>query len=503
MLAAISRALGIGAAGRRHRAHRERVSTLERRLQAQIREARQIRARYDAAQTTGENRKHWAQADSLSANAAASPEVRRTLRNRARYEVANNSYALGIALTLANDCVGTGPRIQILGPSKAQNDLVEDLFSDWAEAIDLAGKLRTARIAKVQDGEAFAILTNNPMILSEVKLDVRLVEADQITSTELLPDPQIVDGIAFDAWGNPSSYNVLRTHPGETRIASLSASDRIPSSSVLHYFTALRPGQARGVPEITPALPLFAQLRRYTLAVIAAAETAAELAMVIQSAGAASDEDTPSLDMLDTIELERRMATVLPEGWQLGQTKAEQPTTTYSDFKGEILNEIARCLSVPFNVAAGNSSKYNYASGRLDHQTYFKSIGVERSVLRRAFLDRIFAAWIQEASLIEGLLPQPFRTTRRIPHQWFWDGGEHVDPAKEASAQETRLANNTTTLAEEFGKRGKDWEVELRQRARERALERELGLEVKPNDPAKQTVPPSDGDEEDDDNQDA
>jgi ABC-type branched-subunit amino acid transport system ATPase component len=28
----------------------------------------------------------------------------------------------------------------------------------------------------------------------------------------------------------------------------------------------------------------------------------------------------------------------------------------------------------PFNVAAGNSSGYNYASGRLDHQTYFKAI---------------------------------------------------------------------------------------------------------------------------------
>ena len=37
-----------------------------------------------------------------------------------------------------------------------------------------------------------------------------------------------------------------------------------------------RPGQARGIPDITPALPLFAQLRRFTLAVLAAAETAAD-----------------------------------------------------------------------------------------------------------------------------------------------------------------------------------------------------------------------------------
>ena len=47
-------------------------------------------------------------------DAAAGPEVRRTLRNRARYEVANNSYARGIVLTLANDVIGTGPRLQML-----------------------------------------------------------------------------------------------------------------------------------------------------------------------------------------------------------------------------------------------------------------------------------------------------------------------------------------------------------------------------------------------------
>ena len=39
---------------------------------------------------------------------------------------------------------------------------------------------------------------------------------------------------------------------------------------------------------------------------------------------------------------------------------------------------------------------------------------------------------------------------------WFWDGHEHVDPSKEATAQEKRLANNTTTLAAEYAKQGKD-----------------------------------------------
>ena len=62
-----------------------------------------LRARYDAALTSDNNRRHWANADGLSANAANSPEVRRVLRNRRRYEVANNSCARGVILTLAYD----------------------------------------------------------------------------------------------------------------------------------------------------------------------------------------------------------------------------------------------------------------------------------------------------------------------------------------------------------------------------------------------------------------
>ena len=54
------------------------------------RAARFLRGKYDSALTSDNNRRHWANADGLSANAANSPEVRRILRNRARYEVANN-----------------------------------------------------------------------------------------------------------------------------------------------------------------------------------------------------------------------------------------------------------------------------------------------------------------------------------------------------------------------------------------------------------------------------
>jgi capsid protein len=234
-------------------------------------------AKFDSAKTTPENRKHWANADGLSPNAAINPEVRRILRNRARYEVANNSYAKGIVLTLANDTIGTGPRLQMLTDDADANARIEEAFDRWARAVDLPGKLRTMRMARAESGEAFALLVSNPAIASPVSLDLKLIEADQV-ATPLLRrgrDDE-VDGIVLDAWGNPSAYRVLKRHPGDggvfrTPIDDLTAYDTFPASSVVHYFRPDRPGQLRGIPDITPALPLFAQLRRYTLATIAAA----------------------------------------------------------------------------------------------------------------------------------------------------------------------------------------------------------------------------------------
>jgi len=453
-----------------------------------------IRAKFDSAQTTPENRRHWANADYLSADAAANRQVRQTLRNRARYEVANNSYARGIVLTLANDVIGTGPRLQMLlgdGTDAGVNQTVEREFAAWARAVDLAGKLRTMRMARAQDGEAFALLVSNDNLDSPVKLDLRLIEADQVATPGLaLPKAGAVDGIVFDEFGNPKEYHILNAHPGGATGAVGQDYDKVPAESVVHWFRADRPGQSRGLPDILPALPLFAQLRRYTLAVIAAAESAANIAIFMKTNAPAGGE-AAEVEPMATMEFEPNMAVFGPEGWEPSQIRAEQPATTYGEFKHEILNEIARCLNMPFNVAACNSSGYNYASGRLDHQTYFKSIRVEQAHVETVVLDRILDAWMAEAVKVFGL-----GNLEAWPHQWFWDGHEHVDPAKEANAQATRLAGHTTTLAAEYARQGKDWETELRQRAKEVALMKELNLTVadaQPKAPPSQTEDEEDG----------
>lgn len=444
-----------------------------------LRAARRVLSTYDAAETNDGNRRHWAGAGGESADAAMSLENRRRLRNRSRYECMNNSYARGIVNTLANDCIGTGPRLQMQTGLKAVDEAIERAFADWCTSIALCDKLLAMRTARVESGEVFAVLGRNPGLDSPVQLDFRLIEADQVTTPDLaFMDRGKIDGIEFDEWGNPTHYHVLKAHPGD--LLTTLEYDRVPAEFVIHYFRADRPGQSRGVPEITPAIPLFALLRRYTLAAISAAEVAAMFAGILYSE-APADGDGDEVAPMEAVELEARSLLTVPAGHRMEQMKSEQPTTTYGDFKREILNEIARCLNMPFNVAAGNSSSYNYASGRLDHQMYDYAIRIDRKQIERVILDRLLWAFLREAILVSDLLPLAVRTLVRqrgeLPkHQWFWDSREHVDPSKEAAAQDQRLKNNTTTLASEYARVGRDWEVELRQRAKELELMRELGL---------------------------
>jgi capsid protein len=153
------------------------------------------------------------------------------------------------------------------------------------------------------------------------------------------------------------------------------------------------------------------------------------------------------------------MITSMPVGWRMRQFKPEQPATTYEMFRNAILMEIARCVNMPYNVAAGNSSKFNYASGRLDWQTYHSAIDVERSEWDVECLDRILEHWWDEA-VLDGLIPRGLPPMDFIPHQWMWPGREHVDPSKDANGQHRRLASGTTHRAKEYAKNGLDVDVE-------------------------------------------
>ena len=442
-----------------------------------------VRAGYDAAQTTKETEKHWADADSLSANALLDPSTRQLLRDRARQECANNGYAFGLVESLANDTVGTGPRLQlsIPGVSRETCRAIETAWSNWSAEADYAEDLRVLHKTKARDGEGFALLIDNPRLArsgrTPVTLDLALYEAEQVADPfHRGLDPLYVDGIRRDTAGNPIEYTFLKTHPGGVNAWLSVQTEKFPAESVLHWYTATRPGQARGVSTIVPGLNLFAQLRRYTLATLSAAELAAMLAGVLKTtAPMDGSTDSVTIETMDAVELVRGALLTLPADCEATQFRPEQPTGNYKDFKNELLTEIGRASAMPFGVIGGTNKDANFSSGRLDQLLYHRAIRVERSRLRHRVLDRVFLAWVQEAALA-GAIPPKLPPVASWSWEWHFDGFDSIDPQKDAQTDEVELRNNTTTLQAVYARKGLDWEEQLRQRARERALMAELGL---------------------------
>ncbi len=434
-----------------------------------------LAAGYDSAQTTDDNSTHWRMADQLAADAANLPAIRSILRSRARYEVANNCYARGVGESIANDLVGTGPRLHLdderLTPE--QRAYVEAEFAAWCKAIRLAEKLRTMRKARRQDGEAFAMPVNNDRLATPVKLDLRLIEAEQIGNPAMgAPTATHIDGIILDGKGNPLKYELRQGHPGDPAQAGQSFQVKlIDAADMIHWYRQDRPGQHRGLPEILPALPLYATLRRYTQATLDAAETAADYAVLLETQSGAMfyDEDgqevTPeAANAFSTMDLKRRMMAALPAGYTAKQMQPEHPSQEYSPFKREICGEIGRCENVSLNVVLGDSSQSNFASGTLDHTIYFKPRQIEREDVANLILDRLFAAWLEEASLIEpgsggpAYLPQPLRIAgASVSHTWHWDSNELGDPLKLAVSKRTLLTSGLVTIPELYAARNQDW----------------------------------------------
>lgn len=476
---------------------------------------RRLLLKYDAAQTAYHNQGHWAQADQLSPDAANSASVRRKLRSRSRYEaIENNGWLKGMVLTLSNDCIGRGPKLQVTDSriSRPRRRFIEQRFASWSRAVMLREKLWRLRVAKIVDGEGFAVLATNRRSTHPVTLDLRVVEADQFATP--MQDmagglrSNEIDGVRFDELGNAIQYHMLRNHPGNNLavIAFTTEGDWLPADLVIHWFRRER-GWLRGIPETAPSLPLCALLRRYSLAVAMAAETAASFAGALETEAGANPlaytdgegTETESPPPMDTFAIEKGMFTALPYGTKLTQLKPEQPAAMYDNYVQNLLLEIARPLMIPHNRAVSTSKESNMASAVVDEQQYKAAIAFERCGCEGSVLDaRLLPAWWAEGLLTPGyfddvifgqagalddfrrvLMENPSLLSSPPEHVWRWDqvGVEHTDPLKvEKSWREALNAGFITDRDVQEIRYNRDvdeWAAEMAEGLQRRA---ELGL---------------------------
>ena len=421
----------------------------------------ELEARYDVAQTTDSNSAYWANADALDADAANSLAVRKKIRERARYEVANNAYLSGIVERQAMFEVSSGPTIQIHSNDEAFNTEVETAWQSWADAVDLAGVLRTMVMARVVDGEAFAVISTNKKLDDPVTLSLRTIECDQVTAPSWYgPADDYVDGITLDKYGNPVEYDVLVYHPGASIQGVVREFDTVPAEAMLHLFRPKRPGQHRGVCEIASSLTLMPGLRRFVAATIAAAETAAKIAVLIETQWPSSE--LPDSIAPGTAEIPFGAMMGLPDGTKASQIAAEHPNAMLGEFLKIMIGQCGSPLSMPRNIAMCDSSDMNFASGQLDSLPYWGSIAVSQSHTQRHVLRKVVKTWFEEAVLAYGWKKEQ----RTLPPYTFnWIGKPYSNPVDEATANQTNLAGGVSTFPLEYSRRGLDCVTEWRKQA--------------------------------------
>jgi len=275
---------------------------------------------------------------------------------------------------------------------------------------------------------------------------------------------------------------VSRYHPGDSYNYFQEKQYSISSRNMIHLKREDRPGQVRGIPWMVSALPTFAQFRRFTIATLTAAEAAANAAGVVYTDSSALNAEDMEMPDEDIFNLQRGSFPVLPAGWDMKQIASEHPTATFDMFRRCIISEISRCLNMPLNIALANSENHNYASGRLDHQIFQRSIMVERKWIEDVVLGRVFQRWLNEATLLPGYLPEMEAypdAFSNMPVRWYWDAMPHVDPEKEANAAITRWEAGLLTDEDFwFEQVGRDPEVQYRKLAEQQARREEIGLPV-------------------------
>lgn len=446
---------------------------------------------YDVAETTDENKKHWQNARERTPKQQNTPATRKKVRERCRYEVDNNCYLSGLVSTLAIDLIGyTAPTLQVLSDDTDLNTFIESKWKEWSEcdAVNLSSKLRVLDETKRVEGEGFLLIIYDPYTESKtgISLNVTNISPARVTDSSnwykdahsirdmfdsegtRIGSRQVIndDGVIVDATtGRPIEYKVVPIVDDYNPFYKINKPETIDARFMLQWFCPRRAGQFRGMCELSPVLPLAAQMRRYGLATLSAAEICAMFAGFIETQ-VPPGEDPPKLDTNLRIEIERGSLVALPEGSNPHQMKAEQPAQSYEMFENILLRQMGRAINVPFGIMAGDSSRYNYSSAQLDYGDYEEKGNHDKGQLNIRILNPLYYEFLLELATIDKRVKKGM-DEKKLFHAWHYSRRRSADPEKDANAEDMRLKNGTITYAEIYASRGKDYEEQWDQRAKE------------------------------------
>jgi lambda family phage portal protein len=440
------------------------------------------RLRYKGAVTTGPNAPI---ARSLS-----------MLQARSHNIIRNNAYAWGAQDSYVANLVGTGIR------PKWTDDRIQVLWDRWAHQADADGvdsfySLQAlAASAQFGAGEVFGRFRYRRLEDGlPVPMQLQVIESAHLdpTHSRILDGRIVKMGIEFDGIGRRQAYHFWRYHPHEKLTLEINRRVAVPASEVVHMFRRTRPGQLRGIPELTPVI-----LRLYEIDAMQDAQLArqklAQLfgAFVKRKLDADPEEDGPFFGTQVSTGDGEQISEFVPgaihyleDGEEVTFSDPPDIGTAYGDWLKSELHAVAKGAGITYEQMTGDLKGVNYSSiraGLLEFRR--RAEALQAHMLVSQFCRPIAAKWLDLAVATQRIdLPDYWQRRDDYLHiDWVAPRWQWVDPLKEITADVLQVRAGFAPRSEKAAERQwslRDLDEAIRQ-ANQSADDHQLVLDSDP-----------------------
>ena len=367
---------------------------------------------------------------------------------------------------------------------------------------------QVACLSWLMNGDACALVEyERPTPAFPYGLRVHLIEADRVSTphtsgtavnlyaTESTTGNRIFNGVEVTDAGRVVAYHICSTYPNSQLRAAKkwqrvkAFGDKTGTPNVLMIFEAERAEQYRGVPYLAPVIESLKQVTRYSEAEMMAAVINGFFTVFITSegntgemgfTGVLDDEDRVSDDDLN-YELGPGMVNVLKPGEKIDIADAKRPSSNFDAFTTALAKYVGAALEIPVELLI-KSFNSSYSASRAALLEAWKAFRMKRKWLAADFCQPLYEIFLTEAIAngrikAPGFFLDPAIKKAYCRAQWNGPAPGMLDPVKEATAAEKRIAIGVSTRQREsIEMTGTDFDANVAQLARENQLMKEAGL---------------------------
>ena len=427
------------------------------------------------------------------------------LRDRANDTVRNDWAARSIVQKWATNLVGVG-----ITP-RWGDDAIEADAAKWFRECDADGVLDFYGLQTLvtttwfTGGEAFVRRRPRSLLAPlSAPVQIQVLESAMVPylttdSREGLPaNHEIVQGIERNKRTKQrTAVWFYREHPGDGSVnASADTLVRVPISDVLHVFRPARPGQMRGVSELSAVMVKLRSaadfesntLDRQSLANLFVAFITRQLPDMWEANGIRVDANTgvPAFwnpDGQATVSLKSGVVQELNPGESMQFANPPEAGTTYAEYMRTNHLGTSAGAGMPYELMGGDIKDVSDRTLRIVIQEFRRLCEqVQWQILIPQFCQPAIAWWAKARVLAGAALSQ---AEKLASPEWFPHGWEYIHPVQDVQADVAALDAGLKSRTGIISKRGDDPRRVLQQRKDDAAAEKAAGLdEPEPAKPA-------------------